>query len=511
MAKYLLGVDNGSTMVKAAVFDTEGNELATAGRKVQHTFPKSDQAECDMNQLWADTAAVIKDSIAKSGVDASDIVGVSCTGHGNGMYLIDNDGKPARPAVCLSDTRGRKYIEEWTEANTLDTIIHKTTQAIWPLQPNAILRWMKDNEPEVLENTAWFFCCKDFIRFQLTGEAFIERTDMSGTSLINVVTGEYDDEVLETWGLLDLKRIMPPIKGSAEICGTVTAEASAQTGLAEGTPVAGGLFDIDACGLSCSMTDETELCMVAGTWGNNQYIAKEPVVSKDVFMTSCYSIPGYYLILEGSSTSASNLEWMVSQFFEADKELLGQRSSDKSIFALCDDLVAETTAAGSGLTFLPYLYGSPVSLDAKGVFFGLDGRHTRGDVLRAVFEGIIFGHYWHVERLLQFRDMPEHIRLTGGAARSDVWAQMFADIFQTSVEIPAGTELGALGSAIAAAVAVGVYDSYDSACTAMAKIARVYSPNAELADVYAKKYARYKKLIDILQPHWADMAWKVED
>jgi len=245
------------------------------------------------------------------------------------------------------------------------------------------------------------------------------------------------------------------------------------------------------------MTDESVFCMVAGTWGNNQFISKTPVAHPDMFMTSCYSMDGYYLMLEGSATSASNLEWFITQFFEGDR---------KSIYTQCDGLVASTQPNESAIVFLPYLYGSPVSLDAKGCLFGLDGRQTKAHVMRAVFEGIIFGHRWHLERLMRFCPHPKTIRLTGGAANSAVWSAMFADVLQIPVEIPAGTELGCLGAAICGAVASGIYPSYEEACQKMVAINHVYQPHKELADVYNQKYARYLKLLEILAPAWGQLA-----
>jgi L-xylulokinase len=324
----------------------------------------------------------------------------------------------------------------------------------------------------------------------------MELTDMSGTSLIDVGNACYDDEVLDAWGLLPWKHIMPPLKRSAEICGTITPEAAKLTGLTAGTPVAGGMFDIDACGLAVGMTHETTFCMVAGTWGNNQFISKTPVAHPDMFMTSCYSIDGYYLMLEGSATSASNLEWFITQFFEGDR---------KEIYDRCNELVAGTKPDESAILFLPYLYGGPVSLDAKGCLFGLDGRQTKAHILRALFEGIIFGHRWHVERLMRFCERPKTIRLTGGAVNSEVWSQMFADIFQIPVEVPTGTELGCLGAAICGAVASGVYPSYEKACQEMVNVKHCYQPNSNWADTYHQKYERYQKLLEVFAPVWKEL------
>ena len=506
MPQYLLGIDNGCTMAKAALFTTDGREIAVASCKSDMLDTQPGWAEFDMNRIWANAAGAIRETIEKSAVDPKMIACVACAGHGNGLYLVDDAGQPVRNAIGSADSRARVYIEQWTAENVLSRIRSKTMQAIWPAQPNALLRWLADHEPETIEKARWALMCKDFVRAKLTGEVAMERTDMSGTSLINVGTGDYDDEVLETWGLIGMKSMLPPLCDSADLCGKVTADAAETTGLAEGTPVAGGLFDIDACGLASGMVDEQALCMVAGTWGCNQYVARSPVVSQDVFMTSCYSIPGYYLMLEGSPTSASNLEWFVSQFFEPNRgDNVGE---NQNVYDLCNELVARTAPQDSGILFLPFLYGSNVSLDGKACFFGLDGWQTRGHVLRAVYEGVVFSHRWHVDRLLQFRDMPASIRLTGGAARSHVWAQMFADIFQVPVEIPEGTELGALGSAICAAVAAGVYSNYEQACAAMVHLSRTYEPRADLGDCYQAKYNRYLQMLDVMGPVWSEMAWK---
>ena len=506
MAQYLLGIDNGCTMAKAALFTTDGQEVAVTTRKSDMLDTQPGWAEFDMNRIWANAVEAVRDVIERAKIDPNDIACVACTGHGNGLYLVDGDGKPVRNAIGSADARAREYIDRWAAEDVLSRIRPKTMQAIWPAQPNALLRWLADHEPKSLEKARWILMCKDFVRAQLTGEVFMELTDMSGTSLMNVGTGEYDDEVLGAWGLANINDMLPPLRNSADLCGKVTAEAARATGLAEGTPVAAGLFDIDACGLASGMVDEEALCMVAGTWGCNQYAAREPVVSEDVFMTSCYSIPGYYLMLEGSPTSASNLEWFVSQFFQAEQDKAV--AEGRSVYDLCNDLVAGTQPQDSGIVFLPFLYGSNVSLDGKACFFGLDGWQTRGHMLRAVYEGVVFSHKWHVDRLLQFRSMPATIRLTGGAARSEVWTQMFADIFQVPVEVPDGTELGALGAAICAAVAVGIYPDYERACRAMARITRTHEPNDDLADCYQAKYDRYLQMLDLLAPAWSEMVWK---
>jgi L-xylulokinase len=441
--------------------------------------------------------------IETSGVDPREIIAVACTGHGNGLYLVDEQGHPVRNAILSTDSRARSYVDRWVADGIDRKVRPKTMQNVWPAQPNALLAWLRDNEPQAMAQARWVLMAKDFVRSKLTGEFQAELTDFSGTSLMNLQTRSWDDDLLADFGIGFARDLLPPIVKTAEICGEVTRAAAAETGLAEGTPVAGGMFDIDACGLSCGMIDESQLCIVVGTWGNNQYISRTPITTDDVFMTSCYSMDDYYLMLEGSATSASNLEWFVTQFFAAERS--AAQKQGQTVYDLCNELVGSVAAEASNIVFLPFLYGSNVSPDAKGCFVGLEGSHTRAHVLRSIYEGVVFTHLSHVEKLLKFRSLPEVIRLTGGAARSDVWLQIFSDVFQVPIQTPDGTELGALGAAIAAAVAAGCYGGYEEAVQNMVRFSRRIKPAPERQEVYARKYARYRKLIGTLDPVWTEV------
>ncbi len=498
MARYLVGVDNGGTMSKAAVFTEDGRELAAAARKVEILEPQPGWSERDMDAMWRGTAEAIREAVAKAGVNAAEIACVACTGHGNGLYLIDADGNPVRNGINSMDGRAAGIIAQWKADGVDARALPKTAQCIWPAQPNALLAWLRDHEPQAVGKASAVLMAKDFIRFKLTGEVKMELTDMSGTSLMNVVTGQYDDEVLALFGIPEMKRLLPPLVKSAELCGAVTPAAAAATGLKAGTPVAGGMFDIDACGLASGCVDERQFVMVAGTWGNNQYIARQPLVDPGLFMTSCYSMPGWYLMLEGSPTGAGNLEWFVSEFL-GDKQALLKQAGQGPVYAWADAAVGAMAPRESDPLFLPFLYGSNVGYAAKACFLGLESRHTRDDVMRAVYEGCIFSHNYHLQRLYAFRPKPEVIRLTGGAARSAVWVQMFADIFQVPVEIPDGSELGALGAAVAAAVACGLYPSYEVAVAAMTRVARRHEPDPARRSVYAARYAKYLKAVEALR------------
>jgi L-xylulokinase len=490
---YFLGIDNGGTMSKAAIYDACGKELSVATCRVPQLAPHAGWSERNMEQLWTDTAAVIRKAISLSGVTPSKIKGVACTGHGNGLYLLDKHGKPLRNGINSSDERAQNYIADWRERNIDEQVLPKTAQSLWAAQPAPLLAWLRDNEPDMFNNIGTVLMVKDYIRYRLTGERRAEITDMSGTGLMNVVDVTYDSTVPEAYGLPEIMPWLPPLVESSETAGYISAEAASLTGLQQGTPVAGGMFDIDACALSSGILNPGQFSIVAGTWGNNQYIDRQPLVDKELFMTSRYVIPGWFLMLEGSPTSAGNLEWFLETFFACERMAFGD-----DFYERIAAMVSGVDPANSQVIFLPFLYGCNNG-HLKGGFFGLDATHGRPEMLRAILEGVIFSHYQHIERLLKFRAFPEVIRLTGGAARNPVWCQMFADCIGIPVETPAGSELGALGAAIAATVATKYYADFPQAVNAMTSIDKCYDPNTKYTSVYREKYQAYRKLITKLR------------
>lgn len=490
MKGYLLGIDNGGTVTKAALFDAKGHELAVASLKVKVIQPSPGWNERDANQMWKDTCKVIRKVLDISGIRPEQIMGIACTGHGNGLYLVDENGNPVRNAINSADSRAQKYIEDWKKAGVDKLALPYTTQNLWPGQPNALLAWLRDHEPEILEKAKWVLMAKDFIRMKLTGEFLAEITDMSGTSLMNVSVGDYDSYVLELFGLEEFSELLPPLIGSTDLAGKISKKAASETGLKAGTPVAGGMFDIDACALASGIVDESQMSLVVGTWGNNQYIAKQPLIDKDLFMSSIYSIPGWYLMLEGSPTSAGNLDWFIDTFLQHEKEQKG-----KGFFDWMSRQVDSVQPKDSGVIFLPFLYGCNVNSNLPAAFYGIKGNHTRAHLIRAVYEGIVFSHKTHIDRLLNFRKAPEVIRCSGGATQNVVWMQMLADIIGIPVEIPEGTQLGAQGAAIAASVCVGIYGNLNDGIHKMVRIEKFFETDKIRHDIFKDKFQNYKDIV----------------
>ena len=250
--KYFMGLDNGGTTTKAALYDERGSEIGVASRETKMLTPRPGWTERDMEEMWDANCGVMRDVLEKTGVSPDDVAGVAICGHGKGLYLWGKDGKPARNGIISTDNRAYAYPVKWREDGTEARAYTMSCQHIMACQPVALLAWLRDNEPEVMGNIRWVFECKDYVRFRLTGEARGEITDYSGANLVNLYTRQYDDALLECFGLSGIRDALPPLCTSLDIAGYVSEEAAAKCGLNAGTPVAGGMFDIDAC---ATMTD----------------------------------------------------------------------------------------------------------------------------------------------------------------------------------------------------------------------------------------------------------------
>ncbi len=501
---YYLGIDNGGTATKASVFDSKGKELATVGTDTAMIVPKPGYVERNMEEMWEANAGVIRSVIEKAGISSEEIACVSVCGHGKGLYLWGKDNRPVRNGIISTDNRAWKYPIQWEEEGIAKEVFRISYQKVLSSQPVSLLAWLRDYEPEVLERTQWIFECKDYIRFRLTGQAFGEITDYSGANLVNLNTAKYDEELLKLFGLSDCMNKLPPLRRSTDICGYVTEEASSKTGLKKGTPVAGGAFDIDACAIAVDVVNEDNICMIAGTWSINEYISKKPVTDGSVMMNSFFCLPGYYLIEECSPTSAGNNEWFIKKLLP---ELREQSEREgKSIYDTMNSWVGDLPEEEFCPIFLPFLMASNVHPNAMGCFVGISNYHTRQHLARSIYEGIAFSHRYHYERLLATRESkPKSIRLAGGAARSRVWTQIFANVMNAPVEAVTVNETGTLGCAVIGAVAAGEYKDIKQAAKNMCNVARPVMPNPDKVSVYEKKYKLYKRTIEALDILWDDV------
>ena len=496
---YLLGIDNGTTVSKAALFDLEGHELATAGAGADTLYPYPGWTERSMEQLWQTTAQAVRAVLAQSGVNPREIVAIGNTGHGNGLYLLDKHGQPARNGIQSLDIRAADILEARKADDIQGKAFPYILQAFWPGQPQALLPWIKANEPDVYARIGHVLLCKDYIKYRLTGVITTDYTDMSGTGLLDNAGRRYSRGLLELYGIPEILDALPPLALSHEIIGRVTAEAARATGLAEGTPVAGGMFDVDAGAVGSGVIEPGTLCIIAGSWSINEVLIDRPVEDRDLAMVSIAPIPDRWLVLEASATSATNLEWFVQHFCGDERQEAAARGV--SVFDIINEKVAGLPPGGGGVFFHPFLYGSNVQVTARAGFYGVAGWHTKAHLLRALYEGVVYSHLSHVDKLRKLGPLSV-ARITGGGARSPVWTQIFADALDMTMEVAEGGEVSARGAAMAAGIAVGVYRDYADAVRKAVRVIRRQPPNAEHTPRYLERYQIYRELLEVMQRPW---------
>ena len=493
--RYFLGVDLGGTVVKASLFDEAGREIASAGRRTPLITDEPGQAERDIPETRRLAYEAISETLRNAAVDPGKIAAVSPTGHGKGVYTLRRDRSPGI-GIVSTDTRSGSIGSEMMAEPDYDEVFYaKTFQPLWPGHTVAILAWLKRNRREEYDAIGSIQLAKDLIRFFLTDTIQVEMTDISGTGFWDNTADTVDQAILDRLEIPEIAEAIPPVIHSHDIAGYVTADAARRTGLTEGTPVVGGLFDVNACTLATGVEHANQLTGVVGTWSISAFVT--PDFSRasehaDRYVIQAHSMPNMYLVHEASPTSAGNLEWFTANLLPEIPE--------EQRFAYCNEAVATTPQ--TSVTFFPYLFGSDIGADASGTFLGLRPGTTREEIIRAVYEGVVFQHVRHMNRLLAVTDRPEEIRFAGGATRSGVWMQMFADALGIPVTVSKAEELGALGAAICAAVGVGAYASYHDAIVAMTGVRETYQPDPTAGAALREKQRRFEELVTAMAPVW---------
>ena len=491
MGRILIGVDAGTSMIKAVAFSLNGEELDVSQRSNPVKNPQPGWDEQDMALTWRQTAATIDDVVTGLPND-DEVIGVGITGQGDGCWFIDDEGEPVRDAILWSDGRTAPYINEWKEDGTAKRAADICGSAIFTGTSAAIYRWLADNEPETTKRIDTVFFCKDWLKYKLTGERVSDPSDMS-LPYVDVETGEYASEIPEIFGVSELAGKLPPLHSATELIGTVTGAAAARTGLPEGTPVASSLFDIPAMAIGTGAINPGDSSSIVGTTSVNQTLLNEPNTEPEgIGFTFPLGIEGLWTRAMAAMAGTPNLDWFLD-------EVVGSRD-----FAAIESRIESIPVGAEGLLYHPYLSSAGerapfLETTARAQFTGLAPRHTEDHLIRAIYEGIAFS----------VRDCFEHIpsesevvHLSGGGARSDFWCQIFADCIDIPVAVPDGAEFGAKGAAMLTGIAIDEYDDIAEAVERTTTITRSYEPNEENAAQYDQWYGLYKDTYESMFEHW---------
>ncbi len=355
---------------------------------------------------------------------------------------------------------------------------------------------MSEHQPDRYSQIAHFIAAKDWLRFCLCGTIGTDRTEAS-TSFTNVATQDYAEDAFRLFGLDRLIDRQAPMAASTEIVGGVTAETARLTGLMQGTPVMAGLHDVTASALGMGGYGEGLVAVIAGTYSINATVSRVPSVDGRWFCRNGI-LPGEWNNMSISPASTANYDWFIDQFCAGDTRQAAGSESIHTILAREFEIARQRP---SGVFFHPYLFGSPFGGASSAGFYGLNAWHDRGDLTRAVLEGIAFNHRVHVDAL---RDgfAPTCSRLTGGVSRNPAMAGLFADILGLPVTTTRTEEAAAWGAALCAGAGAGLFASPTDDPRDLASIETVYQPDVDRQRAYDEKYRVFLDLADAMKPLW---------
>ncbi len=489
--RYLLGVDAGHTVIKAAVFDDAGTEIGRGARPTA-TFSRHPRwQEREMDVVWASAAGAISDAIVDAGIDGSQVRCVGIGAHGDGLYLVDAQLRPVRAAILATDTRAAAYCERWNTGEIADRLMAITGQVPAPYTPPATLSWLRDNEPESFGRAAHMLFCKDWLRLQLTGQVATDPTE-AAAGLSDVRARAWSPEAIELCGLTEAAHLLPPILPSAAIAGRVTDIASTATGLPVGTPVVTGSHDVHAAALGIGALSPGSVSAIMGTFNINQMVSLQAPPSP-LWQARGSLTDDRFLLMSTSPAGSTAVDWVRQLTVQADNDVAQAVSS---ALALRDGVMMKDDDP----LFLPFVYGTMLTPAIRGAFAGLGSWHGPTDLLRAGLEGVVFTHRFHLDALRQAGSIESRpVRLAGGGSRSREWTQLFSDATGLSVEVTDAIESGARGAAMLAGVGVGVFTDVDQAAEACVTVVRTQHPRLERKPLLDTRYHRWNATVAALQ------------
>lgn len=500
MESYLIGIDGGSTSIKTVLFDQCGKEIASASNPTMRLESHTPGFETfDVDRLWASTSASIKSMLAKAAVDPSRIAGIGMCSFGNGLIILDRDGKSIAPGVFSQDYRANTIVEGYKREGSFDRINDIIKGTLYAGEPGPILRWFKDQKPEVYEKIGGILLFKDYLMYRLTGVFATDANIFGGSAMLNLTTTDYSTELLNLYGIPEIEPFLPELATeSSQIVGRVTEKAADETGLKPGTPVVAGMMDVLACLVGAGATADGIVTAVAGTWCINETHSTRIIPGASANMP--YLTKGEYLNCAFTGASGSNYEWFCKAMGGEAKYIAEKQGG--SYYEVLNELIASVPIETSKVMYLPFVAQPSVHPNAKAEFFNIDQNTTYAELAYALAEGVAFMHRYHIRFLRDSGCKADVVRLTGGIAKSQVWARIFADIIELPIETVDCNEVGALGCAITAGVGTGLYKSYEEAFEQAVKINLPVTSHSENFELYEKRYQNWSRLIEIMNIYW---------
>jgi xylulokinase len=496
---YLLGIDVGTTGIKAALFDTQGRLIYSITKDYPLITPHPNWVEQNPSDWWEKTQEALKDITENSKISANQIKAIGLSGQMHSSVFLDKKGEVVRPCILWCDQRTDKECQEIINRVGEEKLVSITGNTAMTGFTAPKVLWLRNNEPENYKQLDKLLMPKDYIRYKLTGKLSAEFSDASATILFNIKEKEWDEELLK---VLDIDAsILPDCCESIDICGKVKEEVAKVTGILSGTPIVAGGADNTCGAVGTGVVKEGVMMVSLGTSGIVFCPTANPKFDKGRRIHAfCHSVPGEWYLMGCMLSAGGAFRWFRDVLGIKEKEIAKNKGIDP--YEILIESIKEISVGSEGLFFLPYLTGerSPHNDPyAKGVYIGLTLRHNKKHMIRALLEGVSFGLRDSLEVVKELGQEIKEVRITGGGARSPIWRQILSDIFNLPLKTITSAEGPAQGAAIMAGVGVGIYESIEKACDKIIKIKETTNPIKENVEKYEKFYKIYRKLYKSLK------------
>lgn len=478
----LIGVDAGTSVVKAVAFDVDGEALRVASRPTRTIAPAPGLAEQDLEEVIAAAGEVVREVAAGEPVD---LLGI--TAQGDGLWLLDAEGRQVRRPILWSDARAASIVAEWIASGVAERAFRRSGNMLFPGAAAPLLAHLQDAERQSLLAASTAGCCKDAIVQRLTG---VRATDASDASLpfFDLRARRYDDDLIALYGVSEWRHLLAPVDPSPGPLRELSASGSSLTGLPAGQPIHAGPFDLCATMIGAGVSRPGDALVILGTTLGCAVLAdRVETGGEPAGMLLCMPEPDRWARVMPAMVGTPSLEWVLA--------LVGARRDD------IDALLAASSPGAGGVMVLPFLAPAGerapfVDPTARGQVLGLSLESAPADIVRAVCEGIAYA----VRHCLESADLgPDaQILLGGGGVRSVEWRQILADVLQRPLLMARQPEPGARGAAMAALGAAGVEVDRE----AWTKPDRRIEPRPSLAALYEEGMAFYRDRLGAARGHW---------
>jgi xylulokinase len=431
----------------------------------------------------------VRHALAKSSLAGDAIACVGFSGQMHGAVMLDEHMQVVRPALIWCDVRTEPQCRELTSKIGDERLIQLTCN---PALPNFTLTkflWVRENEPENWKRVRSVMLPKDYVRFRLTGDRAIDMADASGTLMLDVAHRRWSREVLQAAEIDD--RLLPALYESPDVCGKVSVEGAAATGLKIGTPVVAGAGDQAAGATGMGIVAAGAVSATIGTSGVVFASTDRPALDpKGRLHTFCHAVPGRWHVMGVTQSAGLSFRWFRDQF--------GAGVDDgRDPYEHLTDEAATVPPGCEGLLWTPYLMGERtphLDANARGALVGITASHTRAHVIRAILEGVAFSLRDTFTIFEEMQVPVKGIRLGGGGARSQLWRQIQADVYGREVEVVEAEEGAAYGAAILAGVGARIWPTVDDACNSIVRVAERTAPQSAVTEVMNTAYAAYRRV-----------------